>query len=79
MAPAPTSAFEEQQLPRRVLAAVERGLALALAGRPSTISDRLWAYEIEDAARRLVRARGLVGVVRIETNGEKVSFKAIRA
>jgi hypothetical protein len=72
-----TPPAEDTRLPTRVVDAARKGVALALAGRPSTISDRLWAYEIAEAAERLLARLGRVGQIEIHASGENVSFRPL--
>jgi len=62
-------------LPRRVLAAARAGLGVALSGERVIVSDRLWAYEIEEAATEL--ASSIAANVRVRAYGDKVSFEPV--
>ena len=64
-------------LPRRVLAAARAGLGVALNGESVIVSDRLWAYEIEEAAMELASAEAVSGSVRVRAYGDKVSFEPV--
>jgi len=50
----------------------------ALAGEHATITDRLYAYEIQEAGRQLASAEGLSDAVRITATADHVSFTPIR-
>jgi hypothetical protein len=67
-------AGEPVVLPSRVEEAARRGVRLALSGSPSAIANRLWAYEIEQAANHLLDRYGLSDRISVHTNGETVSF-----
>ena len=67
-------AGETTVLPARDVAATQRGIRSALAGTPDSISDRLWAYEIEQAARVMLDQQGLAERILIRTNGETICF-----
>ena len=76
---APTaSVLEFGDFPKRVVDAARAGLTCALTGRSSVISERLWAYEVEEAARHLLGTSGLTGLVGVQTNGETVVFRPLR-
>jgi hypothetical protein len=64
-------------LPRRVLAAARAGLGVALSGESIVVSDRLWAYEIEEAAMELASSGAVSGSVRVRAYGDKVSFEPV--
>jgi hypothetical protein len=64
------AAGERIALPERVVAAARHGIRRA----PCTITDRLWAYEIEQAARELLELGGLADQIAVRTNGETVCF-----
>jgi hypothetical protein len=68
------AAGESAALPARVVDAARRGIDSALSGTACSISERLWAYEIEAAARAILVERGLAGEMLIRTNGELVTF-----
>ena len=61
--------------PQRVVAAAREGLGLALNGKRVVVSDRLWAYEIEEAALELATAETVAHFVRVRACGDKVSFE----
>jgi hypothetical protein len=68
------TAGETTAVPVRVVAAARRGIDAALSGTACSISERLWAYEIEAAARAMLERQGLADRVLVRTNGETVSF-----
>lgn len=61
-------------LPERVVSSARRGIQSALKGRRSAVTDRLWAYEIEQAAHMLLDRYGLADEIAVRTNGETVFF-----
>jgi len=61
-------------LPERVVASAQRGIQNALKGRPASETDRLWAYEIAQAANLLLDRYGLADEISVRTNGETVFF-----
>ena len=61
-------------LPERVVASAQRGIQDALKGRRASVTDRLWAYEIEQAANLLLDRYGLADEISVRTNGETVFF-----
>jgi hypothetical protein len=61
-------------LPERVVASAQRGIQSALKGKRASITDRLWAYEIEQAANLLLVRYELADEVAVRTNGETVFF-----
>jgi hypothetical protein len=61
-------------LPERVVTSARHGIQNALSGRRSTVTDRLWAYEIEQAAHMLLDRYGLADEIAVRTNGETVFF-----
>jgi len=75
--PGVPSAGVASALPRRVLAAARAGLGVALSGESVIVSDRLWAYEIEEAAMELASSEAVSGNVRVRAYGDKVSFEPV--
>ena len=67
----------EHDFPRRITTAAQAGLVGALAGEQATIIDRLYAYEIQEAGRRLASADGLSDAVQITATADRVSFTLI--
>jgi hypothetical protein len=65
--------------PKRVVEAAQLGIRAALSGNTSRISDRLWAYEIEEAARQLVEQWGAAGQIAVRTTGDTVLFEPAAA
>jgi hypothetical protein len=61
-------------LPERVVASAQRGIQSALKGKRASETDRLWAYEIEQAANLLLVRYGLADEISVRTNGETVFF-----
>lgn len=61
--------------PEWVVAAAREGLGLALSGERVVVSDRLWAYEIEEAALELATEETVAHFVRVRACGDKVSFE----
>jgi len=61
-------------LPERVVTSARRGIQSALSGKRSSVTDRLWAYEIEQAAHLLLDRYGLADEIAVRTNGETVFF-----
>jgi len=65
--------------PKHVVEAAQRGILTALAGDSSLILSRLWAYEIEEAARHLLEQRGDADRIAVQARGETVLFKPAAA
>ena len=65
--------------PKHVVEAAQRGILSALAGDSSLILSRLWAYEIEEAARHLLEQRGDAHRIAVQARGETVLFKPAAA
>lgn len=65
--------------PERVIAAARAGLGAALSGERVVVSDRLWAYEIAEAANELATAETVAHIVRVRACGDKVSFEPARS
>ncbi len=61
--------------PKHVVEAAQRGILTALGGDSSLILSRLWAYEIEEAARHLLAQRGDAHRIAVQARGETVIFK----
>ena len=63
--------------PPRVDQVARAGLAEARAGRRTTVVDRLYAYEIQDAARQLAFAEDGERSIAITAYGERVTFALV--
>jgi hypothetical protein len=61
--------------PKHVVEAAQRGILSALAGDSTMVLSRLWAYEIEEAARYLLEQRGAADRIAVQARGETVLFK----
>jgi hypothetical protein len=66
----------EYAYPPRIVQIARDALAKAYTGRAATVVDRLYSYEIQDAARQLARASG-ERAVRITAIGERVTFAPV--
>jgi hypothetical protein len=74
--PGDESGFAVPRLaPKHVVEAAQRGILTALAGDSSLILSRLWAYEIEEAARHLLEQHGASNRIAVQARGETVLFK----
>lgn len=65
--------------PKHVVEAAQRGIMTALTGDSSLILSRLWAYEIEEAARHLLEQHGASNRIAVQARGETVLFKPAAA
>ena len=72
------SQTKQHDFPPRIATAARAGMVRALAGEHATITDRLYAYEIQEAGRQLASAEGLSEAVRITATADHVSFTPIR-
>lgn len=68
----------EHDFPLRIAATARAGIERALTEEHATITDRLYAYEIQEAGERLASAKGLSCAVRITAIADRVSFTLIR-